>query len=400
MPDLTWGQLPRVPMLDARNIPVPESGYVGAGEVMERLLYAWWGTSADEPSGYINDEPVGPGTPVGNVVASGHLYECTKILVEAAGRGEIEGAVFVDGNIRVFPTAYWDNRTWQEWAGDFLDGILTHAPDGYPDWADGQLLMFAREAVAEWICSLVSPHRLPAPLKRNPGALTNDPVTLSQAVTWLSDGTPQEWWEPPSPFSEGASRAIADLKDPDTDSFEPSRRLAGCLAYKEREADAKDAVLSAIKSDKLTAFGEQTSGDGMMKGRLREIPRHYFRYAVTLTPGTEDTIGPDRDTDGDNLRRAVAAGTWKDVQFDRADLVQLWGGTTNGDSAKARSKGGAPPKMDKVVAWFHQKFPGEDRRGLTWEEVTKMAEDALGIRIRGYDSIRNAVRSRRKRYKR
>ena len=60
MPDLTWGQLPRVPMLDAENIPVPESGYVGAGEVMERLLYAWWGASADEPSGYIDDEPVEP----------------------------------------------------------------------------------------------------------------------------------------------------------------------------------------------------------------------------------------------------------------------------------------------------------------------------------------------------
>ncbi len=65
------------------------------------------------------------------------------------------------------------------------------------------------------------------------------------------------------------------------------------------------------------------------------------------------------------------------------------------DSAKAKSRGGAKPKMDKVVAWFLDEFPGEDRRGLKWEDVNKMAENALNIKISGHDSIRNAIRYRK-----
>ncbi len=301
----TWAQLPSIGYLPASSIKqeVPVPGYVTGGQLMDRLMAIWWGPSAGDPHGSINGEPVEREAPVQRAIVNGQLYECSHLIVSAAEAEEIEGVVSIDGEMRVLSPSDWSERTVPEWAQDLLDGVINRCQTEPTAWANGQLLMFDMTAITAWLNSLSSPHLLPAPLKRDPDKLTNDPVTLSRAVTWLSDGTPMEWWEPISPSQGDAAREIADLKDPDADSFKPSVWLAGYWASRQRQTEAESEVLLALKSGELTAFGEQTSGNSMTPRRddeLYDIPRNYFRNAVKLTPMSKDTIGPDRDADGDS----------------------------------------------------------------------------------------------------
>jgi hypothetical protein len=344
--------------------------YMSGSELLNRLCNVWWGTDLLERGFQFEGHKVAAGTRLESAATEGVIRECAGVIQDAGLSCALVGIIRTDNPLYPFEQIEpdeWSTNSFHGWGSDLLSGIFRFDDEPMSKHS-GKPILFEHSKAEEWLEGLRSPHLLRQPLTADPDILpARSYVTFSEAVSWLVYGK------------------VMSSDELDATQLEDRRRV---VRYAEDEDEEGETEIE---------FGEWFAPYLAALVRLEDAGRILRDAAERGKLGTKEQNG-DANLSGANLQGA---------QFKRHDLERLWGSVAGVDSSGAveneegKSKGGAPPKgapptMDKPVAWFYENYPGGDRHREPWRVVARKASKHFNRKI-DFDSLRNAVSNRKKR---